>query len=316
MVTLLHPAAQLGWTNFTVHYSTVVGITAFGAAYLWRAHRGPSLLDLVPVTEGEAALSAAPPSAPSSAPPASATTVPRPTPTGQTPTVGQRAAYFGALLLMFFTLNGPLHDLSDSYLFSAHMVQHLILTLIVPPLMIIGTPGWMLRPLLRIPAVFRWARALTGLISCFVIFNVVLAVWHLPPMYNLALAQHSLHITQHLMFIAASVFMWWPLLSPLPELPRASYPAQMMYCFLLVIPMSVISIYIVMADTLLYPAYAIAPRVLGITPMLDQQTGGLIMWIPGGLFFYGVMTVIFFKWVGRGEDDQASAQVGWVAPTI
>ena len=89
----------------------------------------------------------------------------------------------------------------------------------------------------------------------------------------------------------------------------------MLYCFLMVIPMSVISIYIVMADSALYPAYATAPRVWGLTPMMDQQYGGLIMWIPGGIFFYAVMTVVFFKWSGRGEDDEASAQVGWVAPT-
>ena len=80
----------------------------------------------------------------------------------------------------------------------------------------------------------------------------------------------------------------------------------------MVIPMSVISIYIAMADTLLYPSYATAPRVWNIAPMMDQQYGGLIMWIPGGIFFYAVMSVVFFKWVGRGEDDVASAQVGWV----
>jgi putative membrane protein len=134
----------------------------------------------------------------------------------------------------------------------------------------------------------------------------------LPPLYNLALANHGIHILQHLMFIAASVLMWWPLLSPLPELPRAAYPAQMLYCFLMVIPMSIISIYIAMADTLLYPAYAAAPRILGVTPMQDQQYGGLIMWIPGGVFFYAVMTVVFFKWSNRGEDTEESAQVGWV----
>jgi putative membrane protein len=297
---LLHPAAQLSWTNFTVHASTAIGITALGAAYFLRARRGPSAADRFPVTVGDASradraqLDAA-------AAPAG-------------PTTGQRAAFVTALLLLFLTLNGPLHDLSDYYLFSAHMVQHLVLTLVVPPLLILGTPGWMLRPLLRNAATFRVARAITGVGACFLLFNVVLAFWHLPPMYNLALAQHPVHITQHLMFIAASVLMWWPLTSPLPELPRAPYPAQMLYCFLMVIPMSVISIYIAMADRLLYPLYATAPRLWGITPMEDQQYGGLIMWIPGGIFFYAVMTVVFFKWAGRGGDDEASAQVGWNRP--
>jgi putative membrane protein len=255
--------------DLSVHPSTVVGTVALGALYVWRARR----------VEGPG------------------------------PTLGQRAAFFAALAVLLLTLNGPLHDLSDTYLFSAHMVQHLVLTLVVPPLLIAGTPGWMLRPLLRPRAVRALATRVTRPGSCFVLFNVVLAAWHLPPLYNLALAVHPVHIVQHLLFIAASVLMWWPLLSPLPELPRLPYPGQMLYCFLMTIPMTVVAIYITMADRILYPAYALAPRVWGLTPMEDQHYGGLIMWIPGGLFFYGVMTFVFAKWATRGSDDRAAAQV-------
>ena len=301
---LLHPVASLSWTDFTVHWSTAIGITALGAAYFLRARRGPSASDRFPVTVGDGHALNAPSAAQLDAAAA------RPG-----PTTGQRAAFVSGLLLLFLTLNGPLHDLSDTFLFSAHMVQHLVLTLVVPPLLTLGTPGWMLRPLLRNRAIFALARRMTTVAACFIIFNVVLAFWHLPPMYNTALANHPIHIAQHLMFIAAAVIMWWPITSMLPELPRAPYPAQMLYCFLLVIPMSVISIYIAMADTLLYPAYATAPRILGITPMQDQQYGGLIMWIPGGVFFYAVMTVVFFKWSSRGEDGTAGAQVDWVPGT-
>src|SRR5581483_7886336 len=126
---------------------------------------------------------------------------------------------------------------------------------------------------------------------CFAIFNVVLAGWHLPPLYNYALAHHPMHIVQHLMFLAAAVIMWWPVLSPLPELPRLSYPGQMLYLFLLSIPMAIVAVYICYADMVLYPMYASAPRVWGITPMQDQMAGGLIMWIPGGLYLYGVISV-------------------------
>ncbi len=301
IAALLHPVAQLSWTRFTVHPSTVIGIAALGAVYAWRVRQGPSEADRYPVALKDVA---------------EATAAERQVaalPAG--PSTSQRASFVVSLLILFLTLNGPLHDLSDTFLFSAHMVQHLIMTLVVPPLMILGTPGWMLRPLLRNPSVFRFAKAVTKTAACFAIFNVVLSFWHLPPIYNLALTYHDIHIVQHLMFLVTAVFMWWPLTSMLPELPRASYPGQMLYCFLLSIPMSVIAIYIVMADSALYPAYASAPRVWGISPMMDQQTGGLIMWIPSGIFFYTVMSVVFFKWVGRGEDDQAAAQVGWVAPT-
>ncbi len=221
-----------------------------------------------------------------------------------------RGPFYAGLLVIFFALNGWVHDLSDHYLFSAHMVQHLLLTLVAAPLLIAGTPGWMLRPTLRWPVVGPLARWLTRPAHCFAIFNVVLAGWHLPPVYNLATTYHGVHIAQHLMFIAAAVLMWWPILSPLPELPRLSYPAQMLYCFTLSIPMSLVSVYIAYSDALLYTAYAAAPRFWGITPMQDQLIGGLIMWIPGGLFFFGVMSVVYWKWQAHdGDETVAGAQV-------
>jgi putative membrane protein len=272
---LLHPAARIGWGYFTVHPSTVAGIAALLGLYEWRARvhaaRDPT----------------------------------------EKPGAAQRALFGSGLLLLFFSLNGPLHDLSDYYLFSAHMVQHLVLTLWVPPLLIAGTPGWMLRPALRVPWVASLARRLTDARVAFLFFNIVVAVWHLPPAYNTAMAWHPVHIVQHLMFLASATLMWWPLTSPLPELPRLAYPGQMLYCFLMSIPMSLVAIYITLADHVLYPAYSAAPRLWGITPLADQQIGGLIMWVPGGLFFLLVMSVVFFRWSAAGADHRAGAQVNW-----
>jgi len=265
-------AGTVTWTNWSVHWSTVIGIAVLGALYLWRAAHAPE----------------------------------RGSPTGL-----QKFWYFSGLFVMFASLNGPLHDLSDGYLFSAHMVQHLLLTLLMPPLLLAGVPGWMFRPLIRPRPVRAVAQFVLRPIMCFTIFNVVIAAWHMPVLYNAAMANHTVHIGEHLMFMAAAVIMWWPFLSPMPELPRLSYPGQMLYCFLMSIPMSVIAVYITLADHVLYPAYAAAPRVWGLSPMSDQLLGGLIMWIPGGIVFYAVMTVIFFKWVARGEDTREAAQAGW-----
>ena len=211
---------------------------------------------------------------------------------------------------MFLALNGPLHDISDYYLFTGHMVQHLALTLVTPPLLIMGTPGWMLRPALRSPAVAAVARFITTPKAAFFIFNVILVGWHLPPLYNSAMFYHEVHILQHLMFLVGAVIMWWPLLSPMPELPRLSYPGQMLYSFVMTLPMTVLSVFIVYANHVLYPAYASAPRLWGLSPLEDQRLGGLVMWIPGGLFFYLLITLIFFKWAASERDDRAGAQVG------
>ena len=272
---LLHAVASLSWSNFSIHPSTVIGIAALAAIYVWRA-KTERARDANAVLKRSSA-----------------------------------GAFASGLILLFLSLNGPLHDLSDDYLFSAHMVQHLLLTLAVPPLLIAGTPGWMLRPALRSRAVAAVARFVTKPIACFTIFNLVIIAWHLPPLYNLAMAHHSIHISEHLIFLSGAVLMWWPFLSPLPELPRLSYPGQMLYSFLMSIPMSVVAISITMADHVLYPAYAAAPRVIPITPLEDQLMGGLIMWIPGGLIFVIIMTVVFFKWNARGEDSAAGAQVDW-----
>jgi putative membrane protein len=214
------------------------------------------------------------------------------------------AAFAGALLVLFVALTGPVHDLSDYYLFSAHMVQHMLLAFAMPPLLLHGVPGWMLRPLLREPWVRALGRRLTRPSGAFACFNLVLVAWHLPPLYNLAMEQHPVHIVEHLMIMAAAVILWWPLLSPLPELPRAPYPVQMLYVFVVGLPMVVVAIFITMADGILYPYYAAAPRIwTALTPRADQHLGGLIMWIPGGLVFLIALSVVFFRWQAAGGDD-------------
>jgi putative membrane protein len=231
------------------------------------------------------------------------------------PTPAQKFSFFAGLLVMFGSLNGPIHDLSDDYLFSAHMVQHLLLTLAMPPLLLAGVPVWMLRPVVGRRGFAPISRFFTRAPVAFVTFNLVIAAWHLPVLYNAAMANHNIHILEHLMFMAAAVLMWWPLLSQLPELPRLAYPGQMLYTFLMSIPMSIIAVYIAMSDHVLYPAYAAAPRVLPMSPLEDQLLGALIMWIPGGLIFMIIMTVVFFKWNARGEDSTAGAQVDWKPST-
>jgi putative membrane protein len=214
------------------------------------------------------------------------------------------ASFAGALLVLFGALTGPIHDLSDYYLFSAHMVQHLLLIFAMPPLLLYGIPGWMLRPLVRDERVTRLGRRLTCPTSAFAIFNVTLVAWHLPPLYNLAMDHHPVHIGEHLMIMAASVILWWPVVSPFPELPRAPYPVQLLYLFVVGLPMVMVAIVIALADNLLYPFYATAPRVWDqLTPYADQNLGGLIMWIPGGLVFLTAISVVFFRWQAAGTDD-------------
>lgn len=219
------------------------------------------------------------------------------------------AAFAGSLLVLLGSLNGPLHDLSDEYLFSAHMVQHLVLTLLFPPLFLYGLPADLVRTVIRPAWLRRVGVVLVRPVAAAAIFSGPIILWHMPPFYEAAMRHHGLHIVQHLVFLATAVVMWWPVLSPVPELPRASYPGQMLYLFLLGIPMSIVGAMITLADAPLYPFYAAAPRVWGLTPLQDQQIGGLIMWVPGGLVFWAAMTVVWFRWARREERGEVERRV-------
>ena len=219
------------------------------------------------------------------------------------------ASFAAALVVLFLALNGPLHNLSDSYLFSAHMAQHLVLTLVFPPLFLYGTPAWVVRPLLRPRLLFRFARWATRPLAAGVIFSTPITLWHFPRFYEVALEHHAVHIAQHLVFLATAVIMWWPVLSPVPELPRASYLAQLLYLFALGLPMSLAGALITLAEGVLYPFYVAAPRVWGLDALADQQLGGLLMWVVGTIYLWGAASVVWFRWSAREERGDADGAV-------
>jgi putative membrane protein len=219
------------------------------------------------------------------------------------------ASFAAALAVLGLALNGPLHNLSDSYLFSAHMVQHLVLTLVFPPLLLYGVPASVIRPLLRRRLVFRFARWATRPLIAGALFSVPITLWHFPQFYQAALEHHALHVVQHLVFISTAVIMWWPVLSPSPELPRASYVTQLLYLFALGLPMSVAGALITLADRVLYPFYVSAPRVWDLTPAVDQQLGGLLMWVVGTIYLWVAATVVWFRWAAREEAGDAERAV-------
>ncbi len=222
------------------------------------------------------------------------------------------AAFLGALGITWATVNGPLHDLSERALVSAHMVQHLLLTLVIPPLLLAGIPGWLLRPVLMIPGLARVGRQLTRPVVALAIYSVVFAAWHFPAPYEWALRHHDAHILEHLLFIVGALLLWWPVLSPLPEWPRLAPPARLLYLFVAGIPMVPVAAFITLADEVLYPFYGGAPLQWGLSPLEDQRLGGVIMWVGGPLAFLIAMTIVYFQWVGEGEEpaDAVPAEGG------
>lgn len=218
--------------------------------------------------------------------------------------IGKAAVFTLGTLTIYLALSSPLHELSDNFLFSAHMVQHLLLVMLIPPLLIWGTPGWLLDPLFRShPLVKTVARKILSPLWAFIIFSSILVVWHYPALYDLALRQHGLHVLEHLLFMAAAVLMWWPVVGSLSDFPKPSYPVQILYLFLLSLPPGFLGAAITFSGETLYPWYGEVSRLWGISVQTDQQIGGLIMKLLGALVFLGVMIVVFFLWYTSEERD-------------
>jgi putative membrane protein len=228
---------------------------------------------------------------------------------GRRPPPGQAARFLGGLLALLLALNGPLHDLSDWYLFSAHMLQHLVLTLVVPPLLLTGVPGFMVDALLRPCLAHRGpaavVRTLTRPLPAFTVYAVALVAWHLPGPYNTALEIHGWHVVEHLALMGASLIGWWPIVSPSRLAPALPYAAQLLYLFVFGMPMTVVAAMITGAEHVLYPFYEAAPRITALTPLADQRLGGVIMWVPSGLIPLAAFTIVFFRWVAAEADEPA-----------
>ncbi len=128
----------------------------------------------------------------------------------------QIATFTAGVVILFFAFTSPIHVLGENFLFSMHMLQHLLVTLIAPPLLILGTPDWLLRPLLRPNWAFRTARILTNPLVAFGTFNMVFALWPIPALYNSSLTIEGVHAFEHMIMIATAMLVWWPLTSMLP----------------------------------------------------------------------------------------------------
>ena len=217
----------------------------------------------------------------------------------------QIATFTLGILVIFIALASPIHVVSENYLFSVHMLQHVLLTLVAPPLMVRGLPDWLIRPLLRPDWAFAVARALTHPIGAFLAFNLIFSIWHVPALYNASLTNHGVHIFEHMMMISAALLMWWPLTSTMPELPRVSYPMRIMYLFGLSVAQIIVFGALTFAGEPIYQFYVDAPRISSsVTPLTDQQIGAVIMKVGGGLLFLTLLIVTFYRWYGEEERDR------------
>ncbi len=208
-------------------------------------------------------------------------------------------------LVLLFALISPLDELGDTYLFSAHMLQHLLLVLVVPPLLIAGLPEVPFRTLLRRKSMQRLQALLSKPAVAWFLGIGTLWIWHLPALYNLTLENEQIHIFEHLTFIVTGVVFWWPIFTPLQEYLYETATA-MTYLGLGALTNTVLGVLLTFAPPGFYPYY-VHPRDpyhalslirddWGLDAAADQQLGGVFMWVFGGLFFLMALMVVLRRW--------------------
>jgi putative membrane protein len=222
----------------------------------------------------------------------------------------QAASFAAGVLTLALALLSPIAWLSEQ-LFSAHMTQHELLMLIAAPLLVMGQPGlvalWSLSPAGRA----RWSRwtrrratmsawrTLTAPASVFVMHAAALWIWHVPALYEAALAHAGIHAVQHLSFTGTAALFWWSLVHG--RYGRSGYGAAVVYVFLTAVHSSILGALMTVAPRVWYPTYLTTSVVWDVDPLGDQQLAGLVMWVPTALLFIVFGLGLFAAWLGESE---------------
>ena len=222
----------------------------------------------------------------------------------------EAAAFGGGWLALFVALVSPLHPLGE-VLFSAHMVQHEVLMLVAAPLLVLGRPlvpflwalplGWRHRA--GKMGKERWFqrswRALTRPLMAWAIHGVALWVWHVPFLFQATLKSDLVHTLQHLSFLFSALLFWWALIHGPQGL--MGYGAAVLYVFSTAMHSGLLGALLTFATSVWYPAYAQTTASWGLTPLEDQQLGGLIMWVPAGVLYMLAGLALFAGWLRESE---------------
>jgi cytochrome c oxidase assembly factor CtaG len=227
----------------------------------------------------------------------------------------------GGLFVVGYTallvaLISPLHAVGEEF-FSVHMVQHLLLSLVAAPLLLlsnsmpillwalprherlrlghlVGQPG-------PVRSALRW---LTHPVIAWTLFVGTQWLWHLPLGYNWALENRWAHYFEHLSFFITAVLFWWPVIGSAPLRSALGYPARMAYTFLAWMPNSLLGAGLTLSRGVLYPHYVQSAQTYGTDASVDQQLAGLIMWVPGDLLFAIILILLLVAFMQHEERQE------------
>jgi putative membrane protein len=236
----------------------------------------------------------------------------------------QPLAFYGGLLAFSVALGGPLHTYNQNS-FAMHMSQHVVMMLVAAPLLVLGRPvhlflhalgpnrsGVLLRPVLR----RRWVRGtltvLTHPLLVLLLFNVNLALWHVPRFYVAALESTLVHEAEHMLFFGLSLLFWWVIIDPIPRHHRLRTEHAILVLFTTAAVGDLLGLLLMFSTQVLYSYYSLAEPIWGLSTLDDQRLGGLIMLLSGVVVYYGAIIVLIVR-AFRQQATHAPSPAGSMA---
>jgi putative membrane protein len=217
----------------------------------------------------------------------------------------QAAAFAAAVLALLAALVSPLDGLGENYLFSAHMLQHVLLGDVAPLFLLLALSRVIMRPATRrLVSVERalgpFAHPATGLF----LWLFLMYLWHVPALYDAALEHPVVHLLEHASFFAAGVAVWWPLIQPVPMRRRMTGLWPVAYVGAAKFGLAALGLYLTWSSSVIYPYYEHVPRIWGLSALEDQNAGGALMMVEQSLTFVIVLVTLFVQMLTRSEAEQ------------
>jgi putative membrane protein len=221
--------------------------------------------------------------------------------------------FVASMAVLWVASDWPVHDISEEYLYSVHMLQHMALSYFLPPLALMATPPWVARVLLGDGGFYRTVKWFTHPVVAGVLFNAMVMIVHIPMLVNASVDSGPLHYGLHVLVVTTSLLMWMPVCGPVPEF-RIGVVGSMIYLFLQSVVPTIPAAWLTFAEDVVYKSYDTPLRLWGISAVDDQQLAGAAMKTGGGLFLWTIVIFLFFKRFAARHADSYDYRRGTTMP--
>ncbi|MDI3256384.1 MAG: cytochrome c oxidase assembly protein [Kyrpidia sp.] len=225
---------------------------------------------------------------------------------------GRMISFYSGLFLFYLFGGSPLDDLGHMYLFSVHMTAMAVQYMVVPPLILLGLPDWMVRPLMDRRGLRPLVRVLSQPLFALTMFNLFFTAYHFPVVFDYIMAHPALAVIAQALLTITAFSNWLPVIPLLPEMNRLGELQKIVYLFVDGVLLTPACAFIIFSNGPLYASYAVVPRLIpSLSVYVDQQLGGIIMKLTQELAYIGAIGYIFWLWVRkeRERDEREKAEV-------